>query len=245
MVNEKNTQIIYIYMDDSGKLSRSDKCCSYGGIYFTNTSDRDNFKRLYYSIIKDNKCRFCSEEKDSCSKMCPEIKSHTTNTSFRRRIMNIIKNSPFTHSFATTIYTRNIPKNVLDVKHSRGRRTDYYQKRIIKEIVKDLINNKKIDPYKPIKLFIRIDESRRATNGVYKLDESIFEELKCGIINYDYGCTFPPIVYNDLVIDLQYVDSKKEYLVQAADFFVGYVNATLMYKPEKTPLDIVDIQLFF
>lgn len=245
MQNNQNIQTIYIYMDDSGKLSYSDKCCSYGGIYFTNVKDRDNFKRLYYDVIKTNKCHFCSDDKNSCSKSCPEIKSHTTDTKFRRRIVNMIKNSPFAHSYATTIYTRNIPKSVLDVKHSRGRRTDYYQKMIIKEIVKKLIDEKTIDPNKPLKLFIRIDESPRATNGIYKLDESIIEELQYGIVNYNYGCTFPPILHNKLIVDLQYVNSKKEYLVQASDFFAGYVNATLLYKPEKTNLDIVDVQLFF
>ena len=80
---------------------------------------------------------------------------------------------------------------------------------------------------------------------MYKLDESILEELKYGIINYNYGRVFKPIIFSDLVIDLQYVNSKKEYLVQAADFFTGYVNATLLYKPEKTVLDFVDVQLFF
>lgn len=238
-------QNIYIYMDDSGKMSHVDKCCSYGGIYFKNSVDRDNFKRHYIDVINDNKCRFCEDDKEHCNEDCPEIKSHNTNTKFRRRIVNLIKNSDYTNSFATTIYNRDIPKEVLNVKHSRGRRTDYYQKRIIKDIIKKLIIDKDIDPYQPIKLIIRIDERPQATNGLYNLEESIIEELMYGITNYDYGCTFPPILFGGLKINLKYVDSKKEPLVQASDFFVGYVNATLLWKKEKEYLNFVDVQLFF
>lgn len=242
-MNEK--QVIYIYMDDSGKMSHAEKCCSYGGVYFKNRNDRDNFKRLYIDIIKDNKCKFCECDNASCTHDCPEIKSNNTNPKFRRRIVNLIKNSEYAHSFATTIYNRDIPLAVLNVKHARGRRTDYYQKRIIKEIIKKLIIEKEIDPYKHLTLIIRIDESPQATDGKYTLKESIIEELLYGITNYDYGCTFPPILFSGLKVDLKYVNSKETALVQASDFLVGYVNATLLWKPKRENLDFVDVQLFF
>jgi len=214
-------------------------------VYFKNRNDRDNFKRLYVDIIKDNKCKFCKCDKVSCNHDCPEIKSNNTNPKFRRRIVNLIKNSEYAHSFATTIYNRDIPLAVLNVKHSRGRRTDYYQKRIIKKIIKKLIIEKEIDPHKHLTLIIRIDESPQATDGKYNLEESIIEELLYGITNYDYGCTFPPTLFGGLKVDLKYVNSKETALVQASDFFVGYVNATLLWKPKRENLDFVDVQLFF
>lgn len=238
-------QAIYIYMDDSGSMSHANRCCSYGGVYFKNRNDRDNFKRHYIDIIKNNKCNFCNQVEKECNNICPEIKSHTTNSKFRRRIVNLIKNSEYANSYATTIYTRDIPSDVLEVKHSRGRRTDYYQKRVIKEIIKKLIVDGDIDPHKKVKLIVRIDESPRATNGLYNLESSIIEELMYGITNFDYGTTFPPILFGGLELDLKYVDSKKEVLVQASDFFVGYVNATLMWKSKKEYLDFVDVQLYF
>lgn len=240
-----NEQVVYIYMDDSGRMSHADKYCSYGGVYFKNRNDRDNFKRHYLDIIKENKCRFCEQDKENCSKDCPEIKSHSTNTRFRRRIVNLIKNSQYANSYATTVYTRKIPSEVLNVKHSRGRRTDYYQKRVIKEILKKLITEKVIDPYKHLKLIVRIDESPTATDGLYRLEESIIEEFVYGITNFNYECTFPPILFGGLKLDLKYVNSKKEPLVQASDFLVGYVNATLLWKPENTQLEFVDVQLYF
>jgi hypothetical protein len=238
-------QKIYIYMDDSGKMSHTEKCCSYGGIYFKNRNNRDEFKRHYTDIINENKCNFCKNDSKTCLKDCPEIKSNNTNTKFRRRIVNLIKNSTFANSFATTIYNKDIPIDVLNIKHSRGRRTDYYQKRIIKEIVKKLISDKDIDPNKYVELEIRIDECPQATNGLYGLQESIVEELLYGITNYDYARTFSPILFGGLKVNLKYVDSKKEALVQASDFFVGYVNATHLWKPKKEELSFVDVQLFF
>ena len=242
---KEDKQVIYIYMDDSGKMSHSEKCCSYGGVYFHNRFAKDNFKRHYLNIINNSKCNFCEKDKNACSKKCPEIKSNNTNTKFRRRIINLIKNSDYANSFATTIYNRDIPSDVLNVKHSRGRRTDYYQKRVIKEIVKKLIVDKIINPNEFLTLIIRIDESPQATNGKYSLKESIIEEFLYGITNFDYSCTFPPILFGGLKVDLKYVDSKKEPLVQAADFFVGYVNSTLLWKPKRESLDFVDVQLFF
>lgn len=94
-------------------------------------------------------------------------------------------------------------------------------------------------------MIIRIDESPRATNGKYNLEDSILEEFLYGITNFDYGCIFPPILYGGLKVDLQYVNSKKTSLVQASDFLVGYVNATLLWKPKKERLSFIDIQLFF
>ncbi len=245
MENVEDEQVIYIYMDDSGKMSHSEMCCSYGGVYFKNTNDRDNFSRHYFDVIEENKCRFCEETEGDCTKNCLEIKSNNTNNKFRRRIVNLIKNNEYTNSYSTTIYNRDIPKAVLAVKHSRGRRMDYYQKRIIKEIVKKLILDKDVDPYKKLKLVVRIDERPQATNGLYTLEASIIEEFVYGISNYDYGCTFPPILFGELDLDLKYVNSKKELLVQASDFFVGYVNANLLWKPKNTFLDFVDVQLFF
>lgn len=238
-------QEVYIYMDDSGRMSHADRCCSYGGVYFKDRKARDNFKRQYVALIKNSRCHFCQQSSDSCDKHCPEVKSNTTNSKFRRRVCNLIKNSKDANSYATTIYNREIPKAVLDVKHSRGRRRDYYQKRVIKEILVRLINDKDINPYLPLKLYVYIDESPQSTNGIYDLKTSIIEELVYGICNNDYGKTFPPILFGTLDLVLKHVDSKTDYLVQASDFLVGYVNATLTWKPTRTILDFLDVQLYY
>ena len=232
---------IYIYMDDSGKLSKKEKCFSYGGIYFTNLQNRDNFKRLYSSFINSTKCTFCN--KLICNHICPEIKSSNTNSKYRRRVINLIKNKDFVNTFSITIYNDEINRKTLS-KHSIGRRNDYYQKRIIKEIIINLLNNKILSKDEDINLVINIDDSPRASNGIYNLKESIKEELLYGIENYNYQTFIKPILNCKLNIEVNYVDSKKDYLVQCSDFLVGYINATLIWKEKRSKLKILDTQLF-
>lgn len=220
---------IYIYMDDSGKMVKNEKCFSYGGIYFINRSDRDNFKRMYVSFIKENKCKFCL---DKCS-VCPEIKSNNTNPKFRRRVINMIKNKDGVFSHSITIYNKNINDTIFKDKKSKGRRIDYYQKILIKEIVKNLIKTNVINPNESLKIIIDIDEAKTATNGIYNLRESVFEELKYGIVNFNYAYNFPPLIKGDLIVEVNYVNSSKNYLVQASDFLVGYVNSSLSWEINK------------
>ncbi len=220
---------IYIYMDDSGKMVSTEKCFSFGGIYFINRENRDNFKRIYSSFINQNKCKFCS----NICKVCPEIKSNNTNNKFRRRVINLIKNKEGVYSHAITIYNKNISEYIFKDKKSKGRRIDYYQKILIKEIIKNLISKKTINKDEDLKIIINIDEAKTATNGIYNLKESIYEELKYGVVNFNYNASFPPLIKGNLSIEVNYVDSSKNYLVQASDFLVGHVNAINSWETKK------------
>lgn len=229
---------IYIYMDDSGKMVKQENCFSFGGIFFVDRDKRDDFKRLYSSFIKENKCKFCSK---TCDNECPEIKSNNTNNKFRRRIVNMIKNKEGVYAHSITIYNKNINDEIFKEKKSKGRRIDYYQKILIKEIVKKLLKNKNIDKNDDLKIIINIDEAKTATNGIYNLKESIIEELRYGIINFNYGYNFPPILKGNLKVEVNYVDSSKNFLVQASDFLVGYVNNSLSWN--KNNINFINVQL--
>ena len=90
--------------------------------------------------------------------------------------------------------------------------------------IQKLIKEKKINPYKPIRLILNIDEQTTKTNGYYNLKDSIIEELKDGIINYNYGTFHTPIVFSDLEVNICYQKSEKSYLIQAADLVAGSVR---------------------
>lgn len=216
---------IYIYMDDSGKMTKNEKCFSFGGIYFLNRESRDSFKRLYSSFINENKERFLDDSS-------LELKSNNTNSKFRRRVINLIKNKNMVYSYAITIFTKNIEDYIFSNKKSKGRRIDYYQKIIVKKIIKNLLLSKTINKKDNLTIIINIDESKTATNGIYNLRDSIFEELKNGIVNFNYGTSFPPIIEGNLEVEVNYVDSSKNFLVQASDFLVGYVNASFSWNKE-------------
>ncbi|MFI3261009.1 MAG: DUF3800 domain-containing protein [bacterium] len=229
-------QSIYIYMDDSGKLSEKEVCFSYGGVYFTNRDNRDNFKRLYTSFINENKCRLCKKIK--CDNICEEIKSNNTKANFKRRIINMIKNNDLVKSHSITIYNEKIDKYVFKNRHTKGRREDYFKKILIKAIIKEEIAKKRINVKDDLEIIINIDDSKRASNGIYNLKESILEELKYGIVNFNYGTSFPPLIKGNLLVEINFVNSENNKLVQVSDFLVGYVNASLMHDNLKKKIDV-------
>lgn len=77
--------------------------------------------------------------------------------------------------------------NIKSNTASRGRFLDYSLKLLIKQTIKGLIKEKRINPDLHIKLVVNIDEQTTKTNGYYNLKDEIIEELKYGIYNYNYG----------------------------------------------------------
>ncbi len=138
-----------------------------------------------------------------------------------RQLMNYIRK----YSILSCII--NNDKVYLNIKAdtaSRGRFLDYSLKLLIKQTVRGLIKENRIDPNLPIKLVINIDEQTTKTNGYYNLRDGIIEELKYGIYNYNYSSFHTPIVNSDLEVLVHYQKSEKSYLIQASDLVAGTVR---------------------
>ena len=213
-------QEIYINLDDSGKLTSREQISVYGGIVFLSKREKDKFITQYKSINKDIKCGYCLN-KNSCNKKCPEIKNTNIKPSDKRRIMNYLKKY---YIVGLIIKNYEVYNHIIDNKAAKGRFIDYSLRRLIKDIINNLIKEYKIDPYKPIRLIINIDEQSTKSNGYYNLREGLIEELKFGIINYNYSKKLMPIIYNNLEIRLSYQDSLKSYVVQASDLLAGTIR---------------------
>ena len=218
-MENKDVQHIHIYMDDSGKISKTEDYAVFGGIAFCDKESHSKFANKYKSIIKEIKCKYCRLSNSSCNKkLCPEVKANFIRRKDRRRLMNLSKNFI---TFGTVIYNKALYPRFFSDKASKGRYIDYAQKRVIKEVILYMIRTKMIDPCKPINLHINIDEMPTKSNGYYTLAEGIKEELKYGVVNYNYGCLFKPIVYNDLKVTVKYVDSKHNCYIQMADIIAN------------------------
>lgn len=214
----KKMQEIYINLDDSGKLSNHEHISVYGGLVFLSKSEKDKFVTQYRSIVNDIKCKYCQSK---CNKLCPEIKNTNIKNSDKRRIMNYIKKY-----YVTALVIKNdlVYEHIKTNKGAKGRFLDYSLRRMIKEIVKNLISSGKVDPDAPIRIIINIDEQTTKNNGYYNLHDGILEELKYGISNFDYFMSVAPIVKSDLEIRLTYQNSAKSYVVQAADLLAGTIR---------------------
>lgn len=206
-------------MDDSGKLSSHEQVCVYGGLIFLSKKDKDKFITQYRSIIKNIRCKYC--HKSECNHKCPEIKNTNILPNDKRRLMNYIKK----YCVIALVINNNLVYNhILESKGAKGRFIDYAIRRVIKESIKILIKNHEVNAYQNTKLIINIDEQSTKNNGYYNLKDGLFEELKHGISNYNYGAIISPIIHGEFTLSLSYQNSANSYVVQAADLLAGTIR---------------------
>ena len=217
-------QEIYINLDDSGKLSTKEIISVYGGLVFLSKKEKDKFITQYKSILNNIKCNYCNN-KDDCDKNCPEIKNTNIKKNDKRRIINYLKKY---YVVSLIIKNEDVYEHIKNSTSAKGRFTDYAIRRMIKEMIKSLIKCNSINPNKPIRLIINIDQQSTKSNGYYNLQDGLLEELKYGIVNYNYASKINPIVFSDLEIKVTYQDSGKSYVVQAADLLAGTVRRTVL-----------------
>ena len=217
-------QTIYINIDDSGKLVKTENVSVYAGVVFTSKKEKDKFITQYRSIVKNLKCKYCKNSEDNCTldQECPELKHNMLKPKHNRQLLNYIKNYS---TVCCVINNEKVYSNIKEDRASRGRFLDYALKRLIKTIVKEMIKENKINPDLPMRLVINIDEQTTKTNGYYNLKDGIVEELKYGIINYNYASITKPVVNSDLEVCVQYKKSEKSYLIQASDLIAGTVRS--------------------
>lgn len=222
MKNE--VQEIYINLDDSGKLTTKEKISIYGGLVFLSKNEKDKFITQYKSIINDIKCDYC-KNKECCNHLCPEIKNTNIKNNDKRRLMNYMKKY---YVVALVIKNDNVYEYIKENKAARGRFIDYSIRRMIKEIIESLIECGSVDPHRSIKLIINIDQQSTKSNGYYNLQDGLIEELKFGIVNFNYSMNIKPIVFSELEIKISYQDSGKSYVVQAADLLAGTIRRKVL-----------------
>ncbi len=221
-------QEIYFYFDDSGVLHPSNNTgiFVYAGYVFLNKSDKESAKRKYRSLVKKIQISL---------NMVDELKACKLKNSHKRALYNVMK---VYESVSLVVKVNHVYKSILSHVKSICRYKDYILKLLIKEKLKTCIQCNKLDKMKSVRIYINIDEQLRATNGVYNLEASIYEELKHGIINYDYGKVHKPIFYGEVEVIVKYCESKHDYLIQASDILANRIFTS--YRDEKIELSNID-----
>lgn len=233
--NKTEYQTIYINIDDSGKMSTKEKIAVYGGIVFLDKKEKDKFITQYKSIINEIKCKYCNLNINNCNGLnCPELKHSNLKNGDIRRIINYIKKYMV---IACVINNSKIYGHIMNNKAAKGRYSDYALRRTIKGIIINLIRDERIDAKKPLKIILNIDEQSTKSNGYYNLKDGLMEELKYGIINFNYGKKHEPVIFGKLDIELTYQKSDKSYVVQAADLVAGTVRKKVIHF-SNNPIDL-------
>ena len=151
-------------------------------------------------------------------------------------------------TFGTVIYNKNLKPDIVNRHASKGRFTEYALRRIIKETLINLIKENIIDPYKPVFLHVNIDEMPTKSNGYYSLNEGLYEEFIHGIVNWDYGKRFKPILFNKLQVQVNYKDSKQDVCIQIADIIANTIRRTFIFNnnwfdSQKYIIDVLKIDV--
>lgn len=231
-------QEIYIYMDDSGQLTKNNPDQSlfvYGGVYFLSKQEADDFSRQYRSIVNSIKSKYCKDfsndnninkyfcithNSNNCDYKCPELKSSKLKSQDRRHLLNFIQKY---NTSVVVVNNAKLKDYIFENKASVGRFKDYAIKREVKNIIEKLISENKINPNESVKIFLNLDQQTTISNGYYDLEHTIKEELQYGIFNQNYGIMYQPIL-SDVSIKIKYKDSYYTYNIQAADLLVGEIR---------------------
>ena len=221
-------QEIYFYFDDSGVLHPSNDTgiFVYAGYVFLSKSDKESAKRKYRSLVK---------KIQTSLNMMDELKACKLKNSHKRALFNVLKAY---ESMSLIVRIEHIYESILSDINSICRYKDYILKLLIKEVLKACIHSDKISSMESVRIYINIDEQLRSTNGIYNLEDTIYEELKHGIVNYNYGKVHEPIFYGDVEVKVKYCESKHDYLIQASDILANRIFTS--YRDKQVELRKLD-----
>lgn len=221
---------IYINLDDSGKLTNKESLSSYGGVILLNKKDKDRFINQYRSIINSIKSKYHGRE----------IKSINIKPGDKRRIYNFLKREII---LGLVINNNLVYDSIKESKSSKGRFIDYGLKRLVKEVVINLLDSNLIKD-DDLRIIINIDEQSTKSNGYYKLGAGIYEELKYGVSNFNYLTNFKPIINSNLEVHIHYHNSKYSYLIQASDIVAGTIRKMSLKSLDNNKIDTKLINTF-
>ena len=119
--------------------------------------------------------------------------------------------------FGVVIKQKELHSKIFEEKKTKQRYLDYAYKIALKRALKSLIDSNVIDAKEVESLHVFVDEHTTATNGRYELRESIEQEFKLGVVNFQYGTYYPPIFPGIKDIELVYCNSSSVRLIRAAD----------------------------
>ena len=204
---------IYFFFDDSGVLHSSEPSgyFVYAGYVFLNREELEAAKRKYIHANKQIK---------KATGRIDELKAYGLQAKHKRALFNAVRGYD---SISLVVDIGNVYPYILSDKRSICRYKDYVLKRCIKRKLQEYISNGKLNAAEDVRLHINIDEQLTATNGYYGLQDSIVEELRYGIANFNYGVMHSNVFAGDVQVELRYCVSKNNYMIQASDILANRI----------------------
>ena len=228
-------QSVFFFFDDSGTLHKKERSgfFVYAGYVFSSRVALDVAKRKY---IHANKAIKKATGRNN------ELKAAGLEAKYKRSLFNSVREF---ESLSAAVEIKRVYDYILADKKSICRYKDYVLKICIKNKLQDLIRKGILHRDDDIDIFVYIDEQLTATNGYYDLRDSIREELRHGIVNFNYGVVHPNVFTRNVNVYIEYCESKSNYLIQASDIIANRIwtsyqvhNPHLREIPNHTALTI-------
>lgn len=208
-------QKIHFYIDDSGVLHKNAPVHQfvYAGYVFVGDIEKDNAKRKYKALNKNI---------HTSLNLSPdvEIKGSNACEKHKRALYNVLHNY---NSISIVVDIDKLYDPILLDKKAIFKYKDYLLKHMIVQEVKKLIEDGKILKNIDTQICVNIDQQLNVNNGYYGLRESIYDELKLGICNYDYGNIQSSVLLANVDVKLKYCKSEQDYLIQASDILANRI----------------------
>lgn len=207
------SKTVYFFFDDSGVLHPTEDSgyFIYAGYVFLSREDLDKAKRKYINANRKIK---------TATGMTGELKACFLSANQKRSLINVMKEFD---SISLAVKINSLYPHIVSDKKSICRYKDYVLKRCIKSELIELIRTGRLSKTEDIRLEINIDEQLTATNGYYSLRDSVYEELKHGIMNFDYGIQHKSVFEGNVEVEIRYCESKNNYMIQASDILANRV----------------------
>jgi len=225
---------IYVFSDESGVLDKyHNDYFVFGGLVFISKNDRDIASRKYISaekVIRDFEKKTTDDE----------IKATTVSNKSKGKLFRALNEY---EKFGVIVDQKLLFDDMFSSKKTKQRYLDWVYIMAIKNKFQKMIDDKKINPSLIENIYFYADEHTTATDGIYELKESLEQEFKFGIYNFEYMTHYSPLFPNLHSVSVKYCDSKTNTLVRAADiianklFFI--VNNGLLADYKKDNFDFI------
>lgn len=218
---------IYIYSDESGVLDKAhNDYFVFAGLIFLSKENRDTYSRKYIAaerVIREKEAKQSTDE----------IKATTVSNESKSKLFRSLNQ---VEKFGIVVRQNKLFDNMFQSKKTKQRYLDWAYKMAVKNKLEILISQGVIVPANVERLYFYVDEHTTATDGVYELKESLEQEFRYGMYNWDYMIHHPPLFPRLLDVQVNYCDSKTKPLVRGADI----VANRLYYMAVKNDFSGVD-----
>ncbi len=205
---------IFVYSDESGVLDKvHNSTYVFGGLVFLSKNDKDLACRKYSAAES------CVRKNGGYS-LEAEVKA--SNVKHKEKYSLYRATNRF-YKFGAIINQDRVLDSIMQNKKSKQRFLDYVYKIGLKRLLEKLIRERIINPSEVENIYLYVDEHTTATNGIYELRETIEEEFKVGMYNWNFRIFHPPLFPNLKGISLQYCNSATVTLVRAADVVANHI----------------------